>query len=167
MKKTERRPQAHYQTYKEAFSKHNWDFRTPVAITLATNASNQRWTRHGLIPKVRALHRSVDLLDKAVSMDLLGRFYWDEKRRRRRIVGWLVVENENSNIHVHGLIDIGNHDLKKVRRLFEAHWKKLYPSGSVKLEKASSPNGWQSYTCKKADSVKLLGDLSIILIPRR
>lgn len=153
--------------YKKAFSEHMW-FEGPVAaVTLATNAENQVWAKRRRASSFQKLETDIYEIDGYVSRKLLGRNFYDQKRRRRRIEGWLVIEAPDTNIHLHGELDLKGHRIGKVRKLYEEAWKKRHPGGSIVLEWAHEPKGWQQYSLKSLtpDQLKVMNRL--IIIPRR
>lgn len=156
-----------YYGLKNIFTLHDWGFQTPIAITLVTNVDKQAWGTRSTRSKLIKLAKAVDEMDRGLNKDLLGRTFWQSSKAHRRVIGWLLVENVNSNIHLHGLIDIRDQRFGRVEKSINKHWSIQMPSGSVDLQRSYDPLRWQQYTAKHATDQSILADDALILMPRR
>lgn len=115
-----------------------------AADTFVTLVTNGTWE----LPKMQ---RAIKAFVGCVDHSLLGRT-WCRKPLDCRAEGMFFIEHVKSNTHAHGLLRLPQRhldDQRDLKTLFEQHWHKFAPGGSLDFQVLYDAVGCADYCTKE------------------
>lgn len=112
--------------------------------TFVTLVTNETWE----LPK---MHRALKAFLGCADHSLLGK-KWYQKPLDCRTEGMFFIEHVKSNTHAHGLLRLPHRhlgDQRDLKTLFEQHWIKFAPGGSVNCQALYDAPGCADYCTKE------------------
>lgn len=137
------------------------------AVTLASNCERMAWFYNSADSKKAKMASALKRLDRLTQQDLIGRHFNKPHNYDKRWEGFFLFERPNGNIHLHGVLWTDGCGEHFVEEYLSYYWKKVMPSGTVKVVPITDMDGWLYYSTKyyREDGIKALKADDILFMP--